>query len=175
MRTNTTAKIITQAVKNVSKEKYEGNIILRHAPERVTKNVLRFTLKAIKADKPGALTNKLGTQLAKANWDVHQDVMNEIFKLDPRPSTFVDSTIYGRQYSPTPYEMETTKEPVEVEAGVSNESASPEQPQQRTKRKYTKRKHLNGHNKNENQVPQNVLDVITAIKYILNNPSILSA
>lgn len=89
MRTNAQPKTILQAVENVS-SKYHHNVIFRKTPEKLTKNVVRFTLKTKDREKAGSLISADGRMQAKANADVYKDVMAEIFKLEKKPDVFVD-------------------------------------------------------------------------------------
>lgn len=110
MKTNAKAETIEKAVKTVSKEKYEGNVIFRKEPEKITKNVLRFTLKTKDANKIGSL-EIAGRKQPKANWQVHTDVIQEIFKLEPKANIYVD-TIAGRLYNSNIVEEKKEKEKV---------------------------------------------------------------
>jgi len=159
MKTNASLKTIIQAVETVSKRDYNGNVVLRKTPEKMTKNVSRFTLKTLDADKPGSLITKQGVKQTKADWGVHQDVMNEILKIDPRPHIFVD-TIYGRQYS------KNSQQPVDT--------SSVKEP-----RKYRRRIQSKEHEEVDNvqtieKPPVAVTKLVQAIKYILQNPEILN-
>lgn len=153
MKTNASHKTIIKAVENVSKQKYENNLVFRTMPEKVTKNVTRFTLKTLKANKPGSLTNKLGVTMTKANWNAYQDVMYEILRLDPKSNIYVD-TIYGRQHS-------TIVEP---------------ESEHREKRKYTRRENSNSPGRprklDGTLIPKKVMNMIEALKYIVQHPSI---
>lgn len=172
MKTNASPKTIVQAVESVSKRLFDGNVVLRKAPEKMTKNVNRFTLKTLNADKPGSLTTKQGIKQTKADWSAHQEVMYEILRLDPRPHIYVD-TIYGREYNKNPQSM------AEVSAELHPEN------------KTTKKKHKKGTrskpaafvaptpvlqspNTDNVQSRQNIMNIVHAIKYIMNNPTVLT-
>jgi hypothetical protein len=174
MKTNASPKTVVQAVEAVSKRNYEGNVVLRRTPEKMTKNVCRFTLKTLHADKPGSLTTKQGIKQTKADWQVHQDVMYEILRLDPRPHIYVD-TIYGREYNKNP-------QPIEVHAENQDEQATT-----RKRRKKSKRSQPAAFvspspqsfaapavTNTDNVGRQNILNIVQAIKYIINNPSVLT-
>lgn len=169
MKTNASPKTIIQAVDTVSKRHFEGNLVLRKAPEKMTKNVNRFTLKTLNADKPGSLTTKQGIKQTKADWNAHQEVMYEILRLDPRPHIYVD-TIYGREYNKNP-------QPIEVHA--ENQDST------------TKKKHKKGtrskpatfvapspapvaQQSQNTDNGQTIMNIVQAIKYIINNPTVLS-
>lgn len=113
MKTNAMSKTVLKAVENVSAN-YGGNVIFKKTPERVTKNVSRFTLSTKDANASGSLVTKAGQKQARASWKVHEDVMAEIFRLEPKPSVFCD-TVYGRQYGHgTVIPLETALEAVEI-------------------------------------------------------------
>ena len=168
MKTNATSRTVTQAVENVSKRQFEGNLVFRSTPEKLTKNVIRFTIKTLRADKPGSLTNKLGVTMAKANWEAHQAVMYEILKLDARPHIYVD-TVYGRQYSSFAPQVQPVQEPVLQHAGDKDDED--EHITTRVKRKYTKR---NQNPLSDIETNLDVMNIVNAIRYILTNPTILS-
>lgn len=175
MKTNASPKTVLQAVDNISKRNYEGNLVLRRSPEKMTKNVSRFTLKTLHADKPGSLTTKQGIKQTKANWQVHQDVMYEILRLDPRPHIYVD-TIYGREYNKNPQSMEHVSEQVdEVETKKRRKKGrKPSQsfiaptgvPPVAVQSPSFANMDVNGR--------QNILNIVHAIKYIINNPTVLT-
>lgn len=98
MKTNASVDTVKKAVEKVSKNLYEGNVIFRREPQHITKNVVRFTLKTKDAEGLGSLVTKNGQKHPKANWQVHLDVIKEIFKLEPKSNIYVDS-IAGRLYS----------------------------------------------------------------------------
>lgn len=100
MKTNASSENVIKAVKTVSSNLYEGNVIFRKEPEHLTKNVIRFTLKTKDSNKPGSMDNN-GMKQPKANWQVHQDVVKEIFKLESKPNIYVD-TLMGRLYNENP-------------------------------------------------------------------------
>lgn len=157
MKTNAMPKIIVKAVENVSASKYENNVIFRKYPEKLTKNVYRFTLRTIDATKVGSMETKTGQRQPKANWDVHQDIMDEIFKLDPRPNIYVD-TLYGRQHNPNP--VYSTEQVTEQDDVLSND-------QPRTKRKYTKRALP--------KMDKSVSKLIQTLKYVVEHPELIRA
>jgi hypothetical protein len=171
MKTNASPKTIVQAVDIVSKRNYEGNVVLRRTPEKMTKNVNRFTLKTMVADKPGSLTTKQGIKQTKANWQVHQDVMYEILRIDPRPHIYVD-TIYGREYNKNPH-------PVEIATEHEEETTR----KRRTKKNSRKQPSPQSFvapavqsqpiSNTDNVQRQNILNLVQAIKYIMQNPSVL--
>jgi hypothetical protein len=171
MKTNASPKTIVQAVEAVSKRNYEGNVVLRRTPEKMTKNVSRFTLKTLHADKPGSLTTKQGIKQTKANWQVHQDVMYEILRLDPRPHIYVD-TIYGREYNKNPQPVEITVENVEHDSGSrKRRKKSRRQP---TPQSFAAPAQQTSTTNTDNVGRQNILNIVQAIKYIINNPSVLT-
>lgn len=184
MKTNANPKTVVQAVENVSKRLYEGNVVFRKSPEKMTKNVCRFTLKTLDAGKPGSLHTKHGIKQSKADWSVHQNVLNEILRLDPRPHIFVD-TIYGRQYSknvpsntkniPSHAKIDQKiesheEEPATVDSEEMDDNNQVSEP--RKKRKYTKRKF--GHVEEAIDNKRTVTNIVQAIKYIIQNPSVLN-
>lgn len=160
MKTNALPKTIVKAVENVSASKYDNNVVFRKYPEKLTKNVSRFTLRTIDAKKIGSMQNKDGMRQPKANWDVHQDVMNEIFKLDPRPNIFVD-TIYGRQHNANPQTV-LDDEPVLVE----------EETPARTKRKYTKRA-TSAKPGRKPKGDKTMKQFLSAFKYLVAHPELM--
>lgn len=166
MKTNASPKTIIQAVETISKRNYEGNVVFRKTPEKMTKNVCRFTLKTLDVNKPGSLVTKQGVKQTKADWNVHQDVMLEILRLDPRPHIYVD-TVYGRQYNKSPQPIEVHAENVEVNQEETNKETK--------KRKYTKR---NAHQLENAETQDNptaaVANIIQAIKYIMQHPNVLN-
>lgn len=97
MKTNASIETITKAVKTVSKDKYEGNVVFRTKPHNVTKNVVRFTLRTKDAEGLGSILTKNGQKHPKANWQVHLDIAEEIFRLEPKNNIYID-TIAGRLY-----------------------------------------------------------------------------
>jgi hypothetical protein len=98
MKTNATSESVIKAVKTVSKNLYGGNVIFRKEPHNITKNVISFTLRTKDAEKPGSIVTANGQKHPKANWDVHMNVIKELFKLENKGSIYVD-TIAGRLYS----------------------------------------------------------------------------
>lgn len=98
MKTNASPESIIKAVKTVSKNLYGGNVVFRAEPHNITKNVVSFTLKTKNADKPGSIKLKNGQKHPKANWDVHLNVIKEVFKLEDKSSIYFD-TIAGRIYN----------------------------------------------------------------------------
>jgi len=168
MKTNASPKTVVQAVEAVSKRNYDGNVVLRRTPEKMTKNVCRFTLKTLHVDKPGSLTTKQGIKQTKADWQVHQDVMYEILRLDPRPHIYVD-TIYGREYN---------KNPQPIEVHVENQD---EQSTKKRNKKGTRSKPAafnapvqQSQNTDNVQTRQSIMNIVQAIKYIVNNPTVLT-
>lgn len=150
MKTNANAKIVIKAVENVSANMYDNNVIFRKYPEKLTKNVIRFTLRTKDATKAGSLITKAGLRQPKANWEVHQNVMNEIFALNPRPNIYVD-TIFGRQFNENPVMEEQTEPIIDTDdndneiSSNSNENRTEDnggengnEPVMRVKRKYTR-------------------------------------
>lgn len=144
MKTNATPKSVVRAVETVSAEKYENNVIFRKYPQRLTKNVIRFTLRTKDANKPGSLITAAGLKQPKVNWDVHQDVVNEIFKLNPKANIYVDTT-QGRFFNEVAIsDVENQFEEVSNEQGEETNTSesstgSNNTPAVRTKRKYTRR------------------------------------
>ena len=177
MKTNASPKTVVQAVEAVSKRKYDGNVVLRRSPEKMTKNVSRFTLKTLHADKPGSLTTKQGIKQTKADWQVHQDVMHEILRLDPRPHIYVD-TIYGREYNKNPQPVEVTVENVEHESTTHKRRKKGKRSQPAAFVAPTPQSYAAPaieQTKNPDNVSrQNILNIVQAIKYIINNPSVLT-
>lgn len=174
MKTNASPKTIVQAVEAISKRKYDGNVVLRRSPEKMTKNVCRFTLKTLHADKPGSLTTKQGIKQTKANWEVHQDVMYEILRLDPRPHIYVD-TIYGREYNKNPQPVEVTVE--NVEKGKKTKKGRRSQPAafvSPSPQSYAAPAIEEPTANTDNVQRQNILNIVQAIKYIINNPTVLA-
>lgn len=156
MKTNANPKTIVKAVENVS-AMYGKNIVFRKSPEKLTKNVIRFTLRTKDSSKPGS--SKLnGHMQPKANWEVHEKLIAEIFKLDPRASVYIDS-IKGRHYNPNPVAV---AEPVA-----------------RVKRKYTKRnirKYMGrGTRRYTRKGDEKVLNMVHALQYIIAHPKLLRA
>jgi len=123
MKTNAKLDTIQKAVHEVSTEKYEGNVILRSKPDRVTKNVNRFTIKTKNRVGSGSLVSKDGKPLPRANADVHLDVIAKIFELEPKENIYVDTT-QGR------INIDVTDVPVKS-AQVKSETVK------QAKRKYT--------------------------------------
>jgi len=92
MKTNAKVSTILKAIENVS-NKYSNNILFRKPPHKVGEMQV-FTLRTKDANEVGSLIRSDGVRQRKANQDVYNDVMNEIFKLG-KPNTVVDSkTIY---------------------------------------------------------------------------------
>ena len=109
MKTNASIRSIVSAVEKVSTEKYKGNLVLTKAPERLTKNVTRFTIKAKDKNKAGALTDVTGKQLPRADAQAHADVISELFNIEGKSTVYVDA-LNGRQYSPVNHnDAELTK------------------------------------------------------------------
>lgn len=98
MKTNANVDNVIKAVNTVSESKYSGNVIFRKEPQHITKNVVRFTLKTKDAEQAGSIVTKNGQKHPKANWQVHMDVIKELFKLEPKAHIYVD-TIAGRLYN----------------------------------------------------------------------------
>lgn len=173
MKTNASPKTIVQAVENVSKRQYEGNIVFRRTPERMTKNVYRFTLKTLDANKKGSLVTKQGVKQTKANWDAHQDVMKEILRLDPRPHIYVD-TVYGREHNKSTSQHVTMSN---IESG-EEESAVVESTKEQGDQDYsgTRKKRRSKVSGAVSDVENNtkVMNIVKAIKYILQNPHVLN-
>lgn len=155
MKTNANAKTIVKAVENVS-AMYGNNIVFRKSPEKLTKNVIRFTLRTKDANKPGS--SKLnGHMQPKANWEVHEKLIAEIFKLDPRASLYIDS-LKGRHYNPSPVAV---AEPV-----------------MRVKRVYTKSKKFGRKSTTRRYTrkgDKNVINMVNALKYVIAHPKLLRA
>lgn len=107
MKTNASSETVKKAVEIVSKA-YDDNVIFRKEPQNITKNVIRFTLKTKDAEKSGSIVTKNGQKHPKANWQVHLDVVKEIFKLEPKQNIYVD-TIAGRLYNDNIPVKETPK------------------------------------------------------------------
>jgi len=128
MKTNAKLDTIQKAVHEVSTEKYEGNVILRSKPDRVTKNVNRFTIKTKNRVGSGSLVSKDGKPLPRANADVHLDVIAKIFELEPKENIYVDTT-QGR------INIDVTDVPVKS-APVKSAQVKSETVKQ-AKRKYT--------------------------------------
>lgn len=170
MKTNASPKTIVQAVDTVSKRHFDGNVVLRKAPEKMTKNVSRFTLKTLNADKPGSLTTKQGIKQTKADWSAHQEVMYEILRLDPRPHIYVD-TIYGREYNKNPQTM------AEVSAELHKEN-TPKKQKKGTRSKpaaFIAPTPATVVQSTDNvQTRQSIMNIVHAIKYIMNNPAVLT-
>lgn len=111
MKTNANIETITKAVEIVSSKLYDGNVMFRKEPQHITKNVVRFTLKTKDREKAGSIITKDGQKHPKANWEVHLAVAKEIFKLEPKPSIYID-TIAGRLYNDSiPVEAPSVEEP----------------------------------------------------------------
>jgi hypothetical protein len=173
MKTNASSQIIAQAVDNVSKRLYDGNIVFRKTPEKMTKNVRRFTVKTLDANKKGSLVTKDGVKQTKADWNVHQDIMNEILRLDPRPHIYVD-TIYGRQHNKSSLTLTNVEANEKVDVPVEVETQA-EEKQTGSRKKKAKMK-VNRTERAGNQNGQNasVMKMVQAIKYILQNPQVLN-
>lgn len=172
MKTNASPKTVVQAVDTVSKRHFDGNVVLRKAPEKMTKNVIRFTLKTLNAEKPGSLTTKQGIKQTKADWSVHQEVMHEILRSDPRPHIYVD-TIYGREYNKNP-------KPIMEEVQAENNTGKKRQKKEKVRKHAV---HVSSiptvqsapvANTDNVQTRQNIMNIVQAIKYIMNNPAVLT-
>lgn len=107
MKTNAKLETVEKAVKTVSKNLYGNNVLFRKEPHSITKNVIGFTLRTKDAEKAGSIITKNGQKHPKANWDVHMNVIKEIFRLEDKSSTYVD-TIAGRIYSDNIPEQKVT-------------------------------------------------------------------
>lgn len=181
MKTNASPKTVIQAVDAISKRNYEGNLVLRKSPEKMTKNVNRFTLKTLNVDKPGSLTTKQGIKQTKANWQAHQDVMHEILRLDPRPHIYVD-TIYGREYNKNPQAMEVTAEQVENHYTTHKKHKKSKRSQpaafvsplpQSFAAPAVQSPQTSAMN-SDNIDREKIMNIVYAIKYIMNNPTVLT-
>lgn len=182
MKTNASAKTIIKAVENVSASMYDNNVIFRKYPEKITKHVLRFTLRTKDANKPGSMVTKAGQHQPKANWEVHENVMKEIFELNPRNNIYVD-TLYGRQFNEHPL---LTYIPDQEEEAQAVE----EQPVKRNQTQdYSKRKRISGKFAPQNGHPQkttrkvytkknglpNMSKLVKTLKYVLAHPDLMDA
>lgn len=172
MKTNANSKNVVKAVENVSKNLYDGNVLFRRYPEKLTKNVIRFTLKTKDATKLGSIVTKEGLKQPKASWDVHQDVMKELFKIEQKPNIYVD-TMYGRQYNENaPTESPAEEVPVTVEESQESTKSKETLP----KRKYRKRLHqLNTRKAEPAKKPANmtVKRLLSALDYVLTHKELL--
>jgi hypothetical protein len=148
MKTNASSKTIMKAVENVSSTKYKGNVVFRKSPFNLTKNVKNFTVRTIDSN---------GLHLAKANWNVHQDIMNEIFRLEQDENIYVD-TIYGRQYNKIVHSPAVEKqEPVLTDI--------------LSKRTYTKRTMSE---RNDIKKEKTLSQFLKTLKYIIKHPELIS-
>jgi len=177
MKTNASSRTVVKAVENVSATLYDGNVIFRKYPERYTKNVIRFTLRTKDATKAGSIVTKSGQRQPKTSWEVHQKVMDEIFKLSPKDNIYVD-TLYGRQFNTNPQANNVEVEEEEMEVQLQQKTAvepttSPRKyipvstfkhsPIVETKRKiYTKK-----------SGKPNISKIIEVIKYAFEHPEVL--
>lgn len=177
MKTNASPKTVVQAVENVSKRLYEGNVVFRKTPEKMTKNVVRFTVKTLDANKKGSLVTKQGVKQTKADWNVHQDIMREVLRLDPRPHIYVD-TVYGREHNKMGQHVTvsnldpTEKNQLEAVESVQETQDSAEKQDSNTRKRNGKRK-TKAQQTTSNSDEQ-VLNIVRAIKMIIQNPSILN-
>lgn len=186
MKTNAPIKSIIKAVETVSSEKFNGNVVFMNKPKDVTKYVRRFTLRTKDVNGPGSMVTKAGQKQPKASWDVQQAVMNEILKLNPDPSIYVD-TVYGRKFAsgettveaatPDKQEVQAELEPVEHEIEQSSPAqttATAEQP--RTKRKYTRRTDKVEQKPTGRKKPKVVVGkakLLKALNYLMKHPELL--
>lgn len=93
MYTDATKIAIRKAVMKVSK-KYRGNIIFDRKPERVRikRNWVRFTIKTQDKTKKPSRISANGRLVYKASWQAHGEIMEEIFKFDPK-ATVIETAI----------------------------------------------------------------------------------
>jgi hypothetical protein len=184
MKTNAPIKSIIKAVETVSNEKFGGNVVFANKPKDVTKYVRRFTLRTKDVNGPGSMVTKVGQRQPKANWDVQQAVMNEILRINPDPSIYVD-TVYGRKFAsgettveapqPDKEEVQAELETVEETSSVSNSVAS-SAPQPRQKRKYTRRIHKTEEKPTGRKRPKVIngkAKLLKALKHLLKHPELL--
>lgn len=174
MKTNANAKNVIKAVETVSKNIYGGNVIFRRYPEKLTKNVIRFTLKTKDANKAGSMVTKEGLKQPKANWQVHEDVMKEIFKLEPKPNIYVDTT-YGRQYNEN-FSTTEVSEAVQSENTDEQEVSSEEESQKAqtlTRKEKTTRNGRKTPKLTKKQEKIQFDKFVKALKYVFDHKELL--
>lgn len=140
MKTNASIKSIIKAVETVSNDQFAGNVVFMNKPKDLTKYVRRFTLRTKDVDGPGSMVTKAGQKQPKASWDVQEAVMNELLRINPDPSIYVD-TVYGRKFATGKTEIEASQ-PDQSELNAELETVEQDQPEasgQRKKRKYTRK------------------------------------
>jgi len=173
MKTNANPKNVIKAVETVSKNIYGGNVIFRRYPEKLTKNVIRFTLKTKDANKPGSMVTKEGLKQPKANWQVHEDVMKELFKLEPKPNIYVDTT-YGRQYNEN---FSTTEVSEAVREENTEETEAAEESSQKsetlTRKEKTPRNARKVAKVTKKQQKMEFSKFVKALKYVFDHKELL--
>lgn len=181
MKTNASPRSVIKAVENVSAAKYDNNVIFMKYPEKITKHVCRFILRTKDSKKPGSMTTKAGQVIPKVTWEVQQDVLEEILRLNPSPHIYVD-TIYGRKFN------ENANSSAIVESLEKNSTQNDEKNEEllqgvqtaqvRKKRKYTFRNGRKSAKKGKSTKPANgnqAKFLIKALKYISKHPELLEA
>lgn len=164
MKTNAKPSVIAQALKKVSTEKYAGNVIFRKEPEKLTKNVYRFTLKVKDKNKAGAMIDPVTQRKQpKVDQSVYIDVMQEIFKLDPRDTIYGDHSVLGRLYNENSTDTVMVQPEIEVEGEkelLTNAKAIVPEPKKTTKKeKLSEQTGIQSNN------------VLHALQYLLQNPN----
>jgi hypothetical protein len=155
MKTNAEPSIIAAAVKKVSLEKYAGNVVFRKEPEKLTKNVFRFTLKVKDKNKAGAMIDpSTGRKQPKVDQAVYIDVMQEIFKLDPRETIYGDHSVLGRLINENPTEAVI----VQPEKDEVTEKALAKENKKGKKEKLSEQTGIQSNN------------VLNALQFLLENP-----
>lgn len=181
MKTNASPRSVIKAVENVSAAKYDNNVIFMKYPEKITKHVCRFILRTKDSKKPGSMTTKAGQVIPKVTWEVQQDVMEEILRLNPSPHIYVD-TIYGRKFnenansSAIVESLEKNSE-ARTENDEKNDEALQGEPvvQVRKKRKYTIRNPRKNAKSTKAATTNSGKFLIKALKYLSKHPELLEA
>jgi hypothetical protein len=163
MKTNAEPSIIAAAVKKVSAEKYAGNVVFRKEPEKLTKNTYRFTLKVRDKNKAGAMVDPVtNRKQPKVDQSVYIDVMQEIFKLDPRETIYGDHSVLGRLINENPSDV-VVVQPEKNEGEVIAKEETPAAGKKASKKeKLAEQTGIQSNN------------VLTALQFLLENPNALA-
>ncbi len=82
---NVTASQLTDIVRTVSADQYDGNVIFDREPETLGSRVIwvHFTLRTKSGHGAGSRRSASGRRMAKACWHAHRDVMQALFDAYP--------------------------------------------------------------------------------------------
>ena len=85
MYTDAKKSTVIKAVRKISK-KYKGNITFDRKPESVRKtfNYIRFTVRTKNKLRPPSRLSAKGRPLYKVSWQAFGEIMEEIFKIEPK-------------------------------------------------------------------------------------------